>query len=62
MSNITKIILRVNTERNRRTFEREAGKIQSGFSKGMGTREGIFNIRMIIEKMMEKIGKFTSLL
>ena len=54
MSNITKIILRVITERNRRTFEREAGKTQSGFKKGMGTREGIFNLRMIIEKMMEK--------
>ena len=54
MSNITKIILRVITERNRRTFEREAGKTQSGFKKGMGTREGIFNFRMIMEKMLEK--------
>ena len=54
MSNVTKIILRVITERNRRTFEREAGKTQSGFKKGMGTREGIFNFRMIIEKMFEK--------
>ena len=54
MSNVTKIILRVITERNRRTFEREAGKTQSGFKKGMGTREGIFNFRMIIEKMLEK--------
>ena len=54
MSNVTKIILRIITERNRRIFEREAGKTQSGFKKGMGTREGIFNLRIITEKMLEK--------
>ena len=54
MSNITKILLRVITERNRNVFEREAGKTQSGFKKGMGTREGIFNFRMILEKLTEK--------
>ena len=54
MSNIIKILLRVITERNRRVFEREAGKTQSGFKKGMGTREGIFNFRMILEKLIEK--------
>ena len=54
MSNITKIILRIITERNRRIFEREAGKMQSGFKQGMGTREGIFNLRIIAEKMLEK--------
>ena len=54
MSNITKIILRVIVERNRRIFEREAGKTQSGFKQGMGTREGIFNLRIIVEKLLEK--------
>ena len=54
MSNITKIVLRVITERNRRIFEREAGRTQSGFKKGMGTREGIFNFRIIVEKLLEK--------
>ena len=54
MSNVTKIILRIITERNRRIFEREAGRTQSGFKKGMGTREGIFNMRIITEKMLEK--------
>ena len=54
MSNVTKIILRIITERNRRIFEREAGKTQSGFKQGMGTREGIFNLRIISEKMLEK--------
>ena len=48
------IVLRVITERNRRIFEREAGKTQSGFKKGMGTREGIFNFRIIVEKLLEK--------
>jgi hypothetical protein len=54
MSNITKIILRVITARNRRTFERESGRMQSGFIQGMGTREGIFNLRIITEKLLEK--------
>ena len=54
MSNITKIILRVITERNRKIFERESGKTQSGFIQGMGTREGIFSLRIIIEKLLEK--------
>ena len=51
MSNITKFILRVITERNRKIFERESGKTQSGFIQGMGTREGIFSLRIIIEKL-----------
>ena len=54
MSNITKIILRMITDRNRRTFERESGRTQSGFKQGMGTREGIFNLRIIIEKLLDK--------
>ena len=54
MSNITKIILRIITERNRRIFERESGKTQSGFKQGMGTREGIFSLRIITEKLLEK--------
>ena len=54
MSNITKILLRIITERNRRIFERESGRTQSGFRKGMGTREGILNFRIIIEKLLEK--------
>ena len=54
MSNVTKIILRIIAERNRRIFEREAGKTQSGFMKGKGTREGIFSLRIITEKMLEK--------
>ena len=54
MSNVTKIILRVLTLRNKRIFERESGRTQSGFKTGMGTREGIFNLRNILEKMLEK--------
>ena len=54
MSNVTKIILRVLMVRNSRIFDREAGRTQSGFRKGMGTREGIFNFRNIVEKLLEK--------
>ena len=54
MSNVTKVILRVLMVRNSRIFDREAGRTQSGFRKGMGTREGIFNFRNIVEKMLEK--------
>ena len=54
MGNVTKIILRVLMVRNSRIFDREAGRTQSGFRKGMGTREGIFNLRNIVEKLLEK--------
>ena len=33
-------------------FEKEISETQSGFRKGIGTREGIFNIRAIIDKML----------
>ena len=54
MGNVTKIILRVLMVRNSRIFDRKAGRTKSGFRKGMGTREGIFNFRNIVEKLLEK--------
>ena len=52
MSHITKIILSIIIERNRDIIDREISDSQSGFRSGIGTREGIFNIRAIIEKML----------
>lgn len=50
MSNVTKLILRIITNRNLNTFERETSDNQSGFRPGKGTREGIFNLRILLER------------
>jgi len=52
MSHITKILLKIIMARNEAIFEREVSKGQSGFRAGLGTREGIFNIRAVLEKMI----------
>ena len=39
-------------KRNRDIIDREISESQSGFRSGIGTREGIFNIRAITEKML----------
>ena len=52
MSHITKIILSIIILRNREKLDNEISDSQSGFRNGIGTREGIFNIRTIIDKML----------
>ena len=52
MSHITKIILSIIILRNREKLDKEISDSQSGFRTGIGTREGIFNIRTIIDKML----------
>ena len=52
MSHVTKILLRIIMDRNETIFEREISKGQTGFRSGRGTREGIFNIRAVLEKMI----------
>ena len=52
MSHITKILLSVIIERNKEKIDREISDSQSGFRTGIGTREGIFNIRSIVEKRL----------
>ena len=52
MSHITKIILSIIILRNKVKLDREISQSQSGFQTGLGTREGLFNIRIIIGKML----------
>ena len=49
MSNVIKIIL----DRFEKKEEAEIGKNQSGCRLGKGTREGIFNLRIIIQRYLE---------
>ena len=46
MSHVTKLLLRIIMDRNEAIFEREISKGQTGFRSGLGTWEGIFNIRV----------------
>jgi len=50
MSHILRIILRIILNRNKHIIENEISDTQSGFTNGKGTREGIFNLRTIIER------------
>ena len=54
MSHVTKILLKIILHRNSAAIDREIGENQSGFRKGKGTREGIFNLRTINERYLEK--------
>ena len=56
MSHILKILLKVILKRNKHKIESVISETQSGFMAGKGTREGIYNIRTIIERYM-KCGK-----
>ena len=53
MSHAIKVILQIIIQRNSNKIEREIGKTQSGFRPKKGTREGIFNLRMIFDKYTE---------
>ena len=50
MSHLLKVILKVILLRNRQKIEKEISNLQSGFTSGKVTREGIFNMRMICER------------
>ena len=50
MSHVTKTLLKVILERNKTKIDWEISPTQSGFRRGMGTREGIFNLRTINER------------
>ena len=53
MSHVTKILLSIIIKRNTKTIEQEIGDTQSGFRPGMGTREGLFNLRIVLDKYLE---------
>ena len=50
MSHTLKILLKVILKRNKHKIESVISETQSGFLAGKGTREGIYNLRTIIER------------
>ena len=54
ISHASKILLLILTSRIQSTILKEISDLQSGFVPGKGTREGIFNLRMIMERYLEK--------
>ena len=54
MSHVTKILLKMILYRNSAVNDREIGENQSRFRKEKGTREGIFNLRTINERYLER--------
>jgi hypothetical protein len=54
ISQVTKILLKIVMERNKRKINVEINDTQSGFQENKGTREGIFNLRTIIERTLER--------
>ena len=54
MSHVTKILLKIILHRNSTVIDREIGENQIGFRKGNSTREGIYNLRTINERYLEK--------
>ena len=49
MSHILKTLLKVILKRNKHKRESVISEAQSGFMAGKGTREGIYNLRTIIQ-------------
>ena len=49
MSHITKSLLKIIQKRIANKIDQECSNLQSGFRPGIGTREGIFNLRTILE-------------
>ena len=53
MSHVMKLLLRITLDRIEQKVEEEIGETQSRFRRGKGTREGIFNLRTILERYLE---------
>ena len=53
MSHLLKMILRIILMRNRLKIENEISELQREFMAGKGTREGIFNLRMVCDRYSE---------
>ena len=54
MSDVTKMLLKINLQRNSIVIDREIGENQSEFRKDKGTRGGISNLRTTNERYFEK--------
>ena len=53
MSHVMKVLLKIILARNEKKVEAEISENQSGFRPGKGTREGIFNLRIIIQSYLD---------
>ena len=53
MSHVTNLLLKVIQQRIISKIDREVSKLQNGFSPGLSTREGVFNLRTGIERSLE---------
>ena len=53
ISHASKVMLKIIVKRIERKLEAEMNVIQAGFRQGRGTRDHIFNLRMIIKKCRE---------
>ena len=53
ISHASKILLNVLLKRMENKLEKEVSNTQAGFRKNRGTRDHIFNLRMIIQKYRE---------
>ena len=52
-SHVLKVLIKIITNRNRPSIEQEISEEQNGFMTGKGTREGLFNIRIIAERCLD---------
>ena len=52
MSHMIKIMLQIILNRNEKKIDNEIGEMQPGFKASAGTREGIFNLREILDKYL----------
>ena len=53
ISHASKILLRILLNRMQKTANEQIADVQMGFRKGVGTRDQIFNFRVIMEKAKE---------
>ena len=53
MSHVIKLLMKIILERINGKITMEIADTQTGFQKDKGTREGIFNLRMLIERCLE---------
>ena len=50
IGHVTKLLLKIIQQRMAKKTGKEVSRLQSGFRPGTGTREGIFNLRIICER------------
>ena len=53
MSHVIKLLMKIILERIKGKITMEIADTQTGFQKDKGKREGIFNLRMLIERCLE---------